>query len=396
MIGERIKQYRLARGMSLEDLAIAMGDIVSRQALHKYEKGDAKPSPAVLTRLGTALQIPPASLWHQPEVKVGLVAYRKHSRMTKTHQEQAESLVNVALEERLRLQELLQRELEQQDPSDIPVHRFTVTSLDEAEAAADDLRQKWDLGADALCNLTTILEDHSIHVIEIDVDEKFDGLSAIARKEGEVVSAAVISRRGVPGDRQRFNMAHELGHIVMEVAPGVDEERAAHRFAGAFLAPAKLLWREVGKKRTSIGMGELKILKSKIGLSVQALLMRLRDLKIIEEEHYKMWCITLNKAGLRSQEIGESLAPERSQWLEMATLKALAEGLISSREAKGLIGDQVASRDIPDSLAQWRAFIGLPAQQRQKLVEEQAQRAATMPDQTDWNEWESAEAPLPA
>ena len=47
----------------------------------------------------------------------------------------------------------------------------------------------------------------------------------------------------------------------MDVAPGLDEEKAAHRFAGAFLMPADALWAEIGKHRTSIGGSELRYLK---------------------------------------------------------------------------------------------------------------------------------------
>ncbi len=33
----------------------------------------------------------------------------------------------------------------------------------------------------------------------------------------------------------------------------------AHRFAGAFLMPAELLWSEVGKRRTSVSIGNSSI-----------------------------------------------------------------------------------------------------------------------------------------
>ena len=40
-------------------------------------------------------------------------------------------------------------------------------------------------------------------------------------------------------ERQRFTLAHELGHLMLEgrLADGLDEEKACNRFAGAFLAP---------------------------------------------------------------------------------------------------------------------------------------------------------------
>ena len=91
----------------------------------------------------------------------------------------------------------------------------------------------------------------------------------------------IVIRRGIHGERQRFNLAHELGHMVMEVEG--DEkfhEKAAHRFAGAFLMPAEALWSNVGRHRSSIGWGELFALKQLFGASVQAIMYRCGDLGI--------------------------------------------------------------------------------------------------------------------
>ena len=46
------------------------------------------------------------------------------------------------------------------------------------------------------------------------------------------------------GERQRFTLAHELGHLVMDVAAKLDEKKAMQRFAGVFLMPANALWQK--------------------------------------------------------------------------------------------------------------------------------------------------------
>ena len=76
--------------------------------------------------------------------------------------------------------------------------------------------------------------------------ECFDGMAATV--DGIPV---VVVGRGWPGDRQRFTLAHELGHLVLHgrLASDVDEEAAANRFAGAFLAPADEVRKELGEKR---------------------------------------------------------------------------------------------------------------------------------------------------
>jgi IrrE N-terminal-like domain len=44
-----------------------------------------------------------------------------------------------------------------------------------------------------------------------------------------------------PGDRQRYTLAHELGHLVMHRSPTPTMESEATEFASAFLMPATIL-----------------------------------------------------------------------------------------------------------------------------------------------------------
>ena len=62
MIEKRLKQLRLANGLSLEGLATRLGGFVTKQALSKYEQGKAKPSPVVLNKLASVLGVKAAIL----------------------------------------------------------------------------------------------------------------------------------------------------------------------------------------------------------------------------------------------------------------------------------------------------------------------------------------------
>ena len=67
----------------------------------------------------------------------------------------------------------------------------------------------------------------------------FDGHSGMSRSTPK--STLVMYTPSTAGDRQRFTVAHELGHLKLHLARTVSDERAcekeAHRFAGAFLYP---------------------------------------------------------------------------------------------------------------------------------------------------------------
>ena len=169
-----------------------------------------------------------------------------------------------------------------------------------------------------------------------------------------------------------MNLAHELGHLVMDVAPGVDEEKAAFRFAGALLAPVEVVHREVGKSRATISQAELLLLKRSLGMSIQAILYRLRDLNVITDNYYKKWCILISKRHYRKAE-PNPLPQEIPTWLLRTVLRALAEGLVSNDDAERILG---ATAQLPKpalSLVERRAFMALPVEQRRQRIEQEAE-----------------------
>ncbi len=66
MIGERLRRFRLARGMSLGDLEVAIDGLASSQTLSKYERGKLQPTARVLNRIASAFGIKSAQLWGEP------------------------------------------------------------------------------------------------------------------------------------------------------------------------------------------------------------------------------------------------------------------------------------------------------------------------------------------
>lgn len=386
MLAQRLRQLRLARGLSLEGLAAATGGIVTKQALSKYEKGKARPTPVVLNRMAAALGVKAVHLYYEPSVRIEFIAYRKGSGLLKREQEKVESYVRQSLEERIRLQELIGQTCR----SDLPVKSHNIGSLEDTENAAENLRKKWKLGLDPISSVIGVLEERSVHVLEIDAAERFDGISAVAWDDHSVTAAAVVSRRGIAGGRQRLNLAHELGHLVLKVPEGVDEEAAAFRFGAAFLAPAETVRREVGERRTFIRPDELMLMKRKFGMSAQALLYRLRNLAIIGESYYKQWCININKLGWRRKEPAE-MPPEKPSWLHQSVLRALGEDLISRKTAENIIGSSLADGE-PLSLVERRAFMKLPLEERRRIMAKQAERmAAHYENDREWRKFQGGD-----
>lgn len=366
MFAAKLRQLRLARGLTLEGLADKMGGLITKQALSKYEKGAASPSPAVLTRLAEALGVQSAELFRESTVKIEFLGYRKRSAFSKRDQEAIESFVKESLEQRIRLQSLVQ-----EGKPDIPVRSFRVECLEDTETAAERLRTQWKLGEAPIASVISLLEDKLVHVFEEDTPGNgFDGISALGFDENrELKGAAVVSRNLISGERQRLNIVHELGHLVLDIKEDLDEEKAAFRFAGAFLAPASVLRREVGKKRSSIQLRELILLKKLFGMSIQALLYRLRDLGIITASVYTWSCIQVNRMGMKKKEV-EELPREEPQWLKRNVFRAFSEGALPHKEAERLLGEPL--EELHRQFLDRNAFMKLPVEERRKILAEQA------------------------
>lgn len=155
----------------------------------------------------------------------------------------------------------------------------------------------WAVGNDPIPKLAEHLEERGVKVISLDLDD-IDGLAAKVRRKERDAARVIVIKRTTWSERKRFNLAHELGHLVLEVKAGVDEEKAAHRFAGAFLIPADVLRAEVGPSRSSLSLGELVALKSRFGVSIQALTYRCKDLGIINQSAYaKLFKVFAERVG---------------------------------------------------------------------------------------------------
>ncbi|MBS0162579.1 MAG: ImmA/IrrE family metallo-endopeptidase [Nitrospira sp.] len=334
MDGDRLRVLRLSRDMSLDDLADAAGAIVSKQMLSRYERGLSEPTPKVLTALAGALQIPVSRLLEAPKVMVRPVAYRKRASLSKGDQSRISSLLEINLQQRVRLQEA-----NGFNPPSIPILSMGVDSIDAAETVAERIRRDWELGEAPIMSLVDELEGRLVHVLEVDAPETFDGLSLVAYDEKQrPIAVAAAIRRGVPGDRQRLSLAHELGHIILDLASTVDEEKAAYRFAGALLAPAVALRREVGERRSAIDLNELAMLKQRYRMSLQALVYRLKDIGIITENHAKDWFMRIRARGWAKVEPWE-IGPEETTWLKRNVHRAVAEGVLRRDEAKEMLGE---------------------------------------------------------
>jgi Zn-dependent peptidase ImmA (M78 family) len=357
----------------MEELVEATGGLITKQSISKYELGKANPTPTILAALSEALGVKGSSLLNQPEYEITFVAYRKSATTSKKTVEEVKARVATDLENRIYIRDLICNN----EIPDIP--NLRIESIQDAELAAQELRRIWELGEHPIPCLIDTIEAHNIDVINIDAEDGFDGVSARAyNQDKELRGAALVTRNDISGARQRFNLAHELGHLVMALTSGVDEEKAAHRFSGAFLIPANKLIKELGPKRDSIYFKELLLIKKQFGVSIQALFHRMSDLKIISDSYYKFLNIQWNKAGFKRVE-PEEFPCEEPRVFKQCVYRAFAENLIKSEQAERLLGEPLdfaqKSRSAESHLM---AILKLPKNEREDLIKQQAESICTM------------------
>jgi Zn-dependent peptidase ImmA (M78 family) len=149
------------------------------------------------------------------------------------------------------------------------------------------------------------------------------------------------------GERQRFTVAHELGHLYLNAKDDLDIEAACHRFAGAFLLPAVVLYREIGKARRSVTALELFELKRLFGVSAQAIAYRCKDLEIIGPSTCTGLFKMFNARGWRTEE-PVVIPKESPARFERLCVRALSEGLISESKASELL--QKTVKEVVESM----------------------------------------------
>ncbi len=101
MIGDRIRQARLAAGMTqgevVDHLAKA-GHPITKAALSKYEKKKSEPKQALLVSLARVLGVKPGHFLSEPQLAVLWLAFRKQAKLSKTKQEQIKAYVEEVVE----------------------------------------------------------------------------------------------------------------------------------------------------------------------------------------------------------------------------------------------------------------------------------------------------------
>jgi Zn-dependent peptidase ImmA (M78 family)/transcriptional regulator with XRE-family HTH domain len=278
---------RGARGMTQAEVA-KVAD-VSQAMLSKIENRMLPPSAELAERLAGALGFP-IDFFYQNERALGFPHYhhRKRASLGTKALSKVHAIINIRRQHIARLSKSFDNEVQKPIPS-FDLDEKAISPAD----AARMVREYWMLPRGPIESVTASIEAGGGIVVVTDFGTSLlDGISF--RAPG--LPPIFVMNSEVPGDRFRFSLAHELGHMVMHALPGTDDElmeRQADQFAAAFLMPPA----EIRPHLVPSSIEKFARAKGHWKVSIKAMIRRAHDLKLISPDDYRRLSITYSKAG---------------------------------------------------------------------------------------------------
>ncbi len=360
-VGVRLREVREARGLTQGALGEMLG--VSNRAVSQYEGGKVSPHPDVAVKLPGVLNVPMAFFLDpvrasEPE---GTVFWRSMSAATGAARARAERRFDWFK----RLVDFLGGYVrfpavgfpDWDFPSDL-----TAIGDGDVEAAAVRLRAHWKLGSGPISNVVYLLENNGAAVGRITLAA--DTLDAFSQwRQREDRPYVVLGADKGSAARSRWDAAHELGHMIVHrrVPPGVLRhttefqrmELQAHDFAGAFLLPAETFADDFVVPT----LDSLQALKLKWNVSMSAMLMRARKLRLISrEQEQRFWRSYAKKGYKRGEPFDDRVPPEQPVLGRQSIVLLLDQRIVSRDQLRAAL--PYSAGDIEELAALPPGFLG--------------------------------------
>lgn len=333
MLGRNIKKYRMLSGLSLRQMAEHLD--VSHQTIKKYEDEKLMPSSQRLIEIAKLLNVNIGDLLNTYSVpKLKFENFRKQSKLSKTKEKGLYMLISDEIAKYIEILDLAN----EMYSFDKTKWSFDVNSINDIESIAIKVRKILGVSDEcALDNLTDKLEDNNFLILEIDYEEKFDGFCEYV----DNLAFIILSSKGY--ERNRFTLAHELAHLILKFEEKLNDKEIEHYcdyFASCLLMPKVAMKKELEFRNNSItrnvSINEIILIAKEYKVSLNAVIMRLNDLGIIDDYKKRNLFILLSKNGLKTKQL--KLVDEHPSRKEKIIFRLEAEKIISTDEAIKYLG----------------------------------------------------------
>jgi Zn-dependent peptidase ImmA (M78 family)/transcriptional regulator with XRE-family HTH domain len=284
--GARVRQARELRALTQEELARAA--LISQPAVAQIEADRIQPQPDVLAAVARKTGFPVGFFEQEPrdDFPLGSLLFRARRSMTQRQRTIVHRCGEILFEAANRMRARLEV-----GPVKLPRLSGSLLVRD-LDHAAELVRTALGLSPDApIKNLLRSAERAGVLIVPLPISaSKFDAYSLWTGEGIPVISLF----ENVPGDRQRFSVSHEIGHLVLHEMPESNVETEADAFARRLLLPEEPMRAEMAPPVT---LSTLAPLKPRWGVSMQVLTYRARDLGLISERQQRYLFQQMNQRG---------------------------------------------------------------------------------------------------
>ncbi|EMC0779864.1 XRE family transcriptional regulator, partial [Enterococcus faecalis] len=337
---KQLTSARISRGLTMKELAEKSG--LSRQMISNYESGKTIPKAESLLKLLSVLNFPRSFFSKETsELTTGATFFRSQSASTKRVRDMQKERLKYLFDVYSRLSSYVNfPNLQLPDVLDKEIYDITEADIIEK---AYQLREKWNLGANLpIDNLTQVAEKNGILIAEANMSDTT--LDAVSRWiiDRPFIMLTDNSESAV---RRRFNIAHELGHILLHNSiESIHDysaqdlkniiEKQANLFASHFLLPSEAF----SDSLLSTSLDYYVDLKKYWGVSIQAMIYKTYLLGLINDDQrlYLNKRISANK--WRTKEPYDDILPvEKPKLLKMVIEMIINNDVVSQNELFQLI-----------------------------------------------------------
>ncbi|QDT43451.1 Helix-turn-helix domain protein [Gimesia alba] len=179
--------------------------------------------------------------------------------------------------------------------SSATIEQLDIDEYGDPENIANIVRSMWRKPFGPIESLVALIENAGGIVVPLNFEtDKLSAVSLWPRKSPPLFFINTLQ----PADRWRFTLAHELGHIIMHRVPTPDVEKEADRFASEFLMPSD----QIVESLSGLTLAKAARMKQTWRVSMQALVMKARDVGAITPRKHKTLFTQMSRLGYRKNE----------------------------------------------------------------------------------------------